>query len=139
MCIKGLRLILGAASQDHGEEAPMQRIAFWTPLGGGGTGGGPGRPYSDRDVLAVDAQGGCLAVARAQKSSLLGSPPAIVRLAQRPRRKAFPTLRERMNRVGERSICIRLRGSHLEEFVMERIDLDNRPDRLDPRPGSSVC
>lgn len=38
MCIKDLRLILGAASQDHDEEAPMQRIAFWMLIGGGGTG-----------------------------------------------------------------------------------------------------
>lgn len=53
MCIKDLRLILGAASQDHDEEAPMQRIAFWTLLGGGGPGGGAkgGRSAPIRTVM----------------------------------------------------------------------------------------
>lgn len=80
-----------AASQDQEEEASMQRIA--SGCWGVGQAGGSEHPVWTVMFWQLMFLGGCLAVAQAQQSSLLGSHPAIVwhPLPSTPGESDFPT------------------------------------------------
>lgn len=124
------------------QNAPMQRIASGSRRRGWV--GGSERPCLDRDVLVVDVLGRLTGCGLGTTKLPSGKPPGLglVTLCPHHRSERFLNLcSKEQNELSCEMEYLHLftRKSHSEEFVMERIDLDNWQSCSESCPESSAC